>query len=37
MGSGHDLMLLIDVELMFEKCDWKTSQAGERKERSHGQ
>lgn len=21
MGSGRDLMLLIDVELMFEKCD----------------
>lgn len=29
MGSGRDLMLLIDMELTFEKCDWSTSQAGE--------
>lgn len=33
MGSGRDPMLLMDVELMFEKCDWSSAEAdgGKRK------
>lgn len=38
MGSGRDPMLLMDVELMFEKCDWSSAEAdGGEKETSHGQ
>lgn len=37
MGSGRDPMLLMDVELMFEKSDWRSAEADGEQEGFHGQ